>query len=348
LQLGAGGTVVHVLPGTYSGSITTNKSGTASARIMYVSDTQYGARLTGSGSGSILWTAHGAYTDIVGFEFDGSVNGNLEAAVGTYSADGTLNVGIKNNKIHDLSYSGNHGGSISVIASCIITTTYPTMPCNTIIEGNFLYHNNGGAAMPVTVSNPNNGIDGGWGDIIRNNIVVDQGGGRCAQIWHSSNADIVTNNTFVNCAEGGILVGRGNSQVNDYTTVSNNIIAHTGFNCGPSGCNAGIYTYSTGACGAHNIYPNNLLYGNGVAGSFDWGSVPCANTSSGTQTGSDSITFVNYTGTVSGDYHLKAGSTGIDKGTTACALTGCVPSTDFDGISRPQGAAYDIGAYEWH
>jgi len=51
-------------------------------------------------------------------------------------------------------------------------------------------------------------------------------------------------------------------------------------------------------------------------------------------------------GTISGDYHLKAGSTAINNGTTACALSGCAPSTDFDGKARPQGAAIDIGAYE--
>ena len=37
------GTTVHVAPGTYLGNVTTNVSGTATARIRYVSDTKWGA-----------------------------------------------------------------------------------------------------------------------------------------------------------------------------------------------------------------------------------------------------------------------------------------------------------------
>ncbi|MFZ2522871.1 MAG: right-handed parallel beta-helix repeat-containing protein, partial [Minisyncoccia bacterium] len=43
----------------------------------------------------------------------------------------------------------------------------------------------------------------------------------------------------------------------------------------------------------------------------------------------------------SGDYHLSNGSQAIDKGTTLSNV-----STDRDGRTRPQGSAYDIGAYE--
>ena len=42
------------------------------------------------------------------------------------------------------------------------------------------------------------------------------------------------------------------------------------------------------------------------------------------------------------DLHLKPGCTAIDSGTATNA-----PLTDFDGVSRPQGARFDIGAYEF-
>jgi hypothetical protein len=123
--------------------------------------------------------------------------------------------------------------------------------------------------------------------------------------------------------------------VNDFTTVSNNIIVNMSNNVGTGGI-----SLDPTACQPHNIWANNLMYGN----TANFTGNGCSQT--GTQTGSNSTTFVNYTGTISGDYHLKAGSTAINNGTTACALSGCAPSTDFDGKARPQGAAIDIGAYE--
>ncbi len=44
----------------------------------------------------------------------------------------------------------------------------------------------------------------------------------------------------------------------------------------------------------------------------------------------------------SGDIHLRLGSIAIDAGTTSNA-----PQVDYDGLSRPQGGGYDIGAYEF-
>ena len=43
-----------------------------------------------------------------------------------------------------------------------------------------------------------------------------------------------------------------------------------------------------------------------------------------------------------GDYHLAASSPCIDAGTPAGA-----PATDLEGALRPQGAGYDLGAYEY-
>jgi len=42
-----------------------------------------------------------------------------------------------------------------------------------------------------------------------------------------------------------------------------------------------------------------------------------------------------------GDYHLRAGSPGVDDGTASGAS-----ATDLDGVSRPKGAGFDIGPYE--
>jgi hypothetical protein len=42
-----------------------------------------------------------------------------------------------------------------------------------------------------------------------------------------------------------------------------------------------------------------------------------------------------------GDFHLRAGSPAVDAGSADGA-----PGWDFDGVARPQGGGYDIGAYE--
>ncbi len=46
--------------------------------------------------------------------------------------------------------------------------------------------------------------------------------------------------------------------------------------------------------------------------------------------------------TVAADFHLGQGSPAIDRGAGTAA-----PTTDFDGIPRPAGAGYDIGAFEY-
>jgi hypothetical protein len=51
---------------------------------------------------------------------------------------------------------------------------------------------------------------------------------------------------------------------------------------------------------------------------------------------------VDYRSDGSGDYHLTATSPAIDAGTNSGA-----PTTDIDGVLRPQGKAWDIGLYEY-
>ena len=43
------------------------------------------------------------------------------------------------------------------------------------------------------------------------------------------------------------------------------------------------------------------------------------------------------------DFHLTRNSTAIDGGLTLSGVT-----NDYEGVVRPQGTAYDIGAYEFH
>jgi hypothetical protein len=71
---------------------------------------------------------------------------------------------------------------------------------------------------------------------------------------------------------------------------------------------------------------NNLWFGAGAAPSFDASAV------TGDPLLASPTTF---------DFHLKSGSAAIDHGVVTEA------TFDFDGNARPQGAAFDIGAYEF-
>ncbi|MEA4936801.1 MAG: T9SS type A sorting domain-containing protein [Paludibacter sp.] len=55
----------------------------------------------------------------------------------------------------------------------------------------------------------------------------------------------------------------------------------------------------------------------------------------------NTISATSFADAANNDYHLVAGSTARDAGTT---VTACNP--DLGGMSRPQGSAYDMGAYE--
>ena len=77
--LASAGTVIHVAAGTYrvsapaldNAGIKTSKSGTATARIKFVSDVKWGAKIIVSGTG-ITWDSRGSYVDIEGFDISGS------------------------------------------------------------------------------------------------------------------------------------------------------------------------------------------------------------------------------------------------------------------------------------
>ena len=330
------GAIVHVSPGTYSGNIVTSAKGTASARIRYISDTQYGARLVGGSSDFVIWLAYNTYTDIVGFDFDGSVNTSEQSGIIILPSptEGT-HLLIFGNRAHNLYPSGgcnNHVGAIGEGGQ--------SLPTYNVYDSNLIYHNNGGAGGSSSQGNSCDGLDP-WGpyDVARNNVVMDQGGGWCMQVSHSASNAIITNNTLINCDRGGVIL-ENDFTTADYVTISNNIVVNSGSNGGSSGIRAYM-----GACGSHNIYDNNLLYGNSPLDyEFDNG---CTDTATGTQSGSNSTVFANYTGTSSGNYHLKSGSSAIDHGTTSCASTGCAPSIDLQGGARPTGPAWDIGAYEY-
>jgi hypothetical protein len=315
--LARAGYVIHVAPGIYkvaaassgSAGIKTIKSGTATARIRFVSDVKWGAKIVFTGIG-MAWDSKGAYVDIDGFDISGS------GRLGILAEGGKEN--ITNNFIHDLKVSGGCNGS----GGAAIDTWGPVGGAN--IDSNVV--RNVGVQWVATqacntvqgiyVTNQNNRV--------ANNVIS---GVAAVGInsWHGATGSTMVNNTIFN-NKMGIVIGHGDGGATSAGTsnnyVANNIIFRNAY---------GIT--EMGKVGTNNRYPNNLVFNTGRS----WlvkGAV------SGTVAADPQ--FVNYQASGTGDYRLKSTSPAINKGTATLA-----PKFDINGLARPRGGAVDIGAYEF-
>jgi parallel beta-helix repeat protein len=315
-SLATPGTTVHVAAGTYRENVTTKIHGAAAARIRYVSDTKWAARIVGSGT-EAMWTNFGNYTDVVGFDISGS--GRL----------GILNHGshtlLAHNHVHHLAVSG---GCIGSGGAGIVNADYRGSDGDVI--GNVVHD----IGVPGKCSGVQGIYSSNRGGRIYNNIVyrVSAFG---IHLWHAADNVTIANNTvFSNGAPGmggGIVIGAGDGPggvVLNNTKVVNNIV----FNNPDSAIKE--FCYKGEECtGTKNTIANNLVYGNGSGITLRKG------TPAGTIEADPE--FVNYQADGSGDYRLKRSSPGVNS-----ALATFAPSTDIDNAPRPRGAAPDIGAYE--
>jgi len=320
-QLLTPGDTAHFAAGNYTWSYAGNrvtKSGTAAAPITYISDVKWGAKITGADCSSI-WNG-GDYVNIVNFD----VTGNCSVGINQNGNYGK----IIGNRVHDMPSTSNAG---AILVDC----------CAYNKTGNQVIGNVVDNIGPWGADNNTHGIYlAGPGNTAMNNIVT-RTAAACIQTYHGATHLVIANNVVANCGRYGIQISADPAlTANDYTTVDNNIVVNVN--------GYGIWESSFGAIGTHNVYNNNIVYNN----------APNMSLVSGTQSGTLALTsaqfsalFVNYTGAgMTGDYQLQGGAMAIDRGTTLCAasVVVCVPVLDFTGILRPQGVAYDIGAYEWH
>ena len=316
-QVMSPGDNAHFAAGNYTWSYSGNKvakSGTAAAPISYVSDTKWGAKVYGTDC-SPIWN-DGDYVQIINFDVTGNcsqgitTNGNYSKVIGT--------------RVHDLPGTAGYAG---ILGDCCSYSKTGIQIIGNVVDN----------IGPFGATNTIHGIYlGGPNGVITNNIVT-RASAACIHLFHGTTHEIVSNNVVANCGMFGIEVSAGGGTTDDYTTVDNNIIVNVN--------GRGIYEFPSTGC--HNVYNNNVVYNN--APNFE---LIC-----GTQAGTLTLTsaqfsalFVNYTGDMTGDYHLRSGAVAIDAGTLSCAagITSCVPLLDWDGVARPVGTAYDIGPYEWH
>lgn len=141
----------------------------------------------------------------------------------------------------------------------------------------------------------------------------------------------VYNNIVYDCGASGIVPGAAysvgavdNIQVVNNTVYNNGLVDNWG---------GGILVEYPSA--TNIVLRNNICYQNGARGDI----ITNANTIQDHNLTANPL-FVN---PLTNDFHLQAGSTAINTGSS----TQFVPSFDYDGIVRPQGIGYDIGAYEY-
>jgi len=313
--LASAGSTIHVAAGTYyvsapslgSVGIKTTKSGTATARIRFVSDVKWGAKIVVSGTG-ITWDSRGNYVDIEGFQITGSGRHGILAA-GAYLT-------FKNNYIHDLTISGGCNGSGGAAIDTYGTVGNVVIDRNIVRNIGYRFIGSCNTVQGIYIANANN--------VVTNNVVSGVAAVGIQQ-WHGATASTIVNNTtFHN--KIGILLGQGDAgtttgSANNY--VANNVVYD----------NVTYGIIEGGVMGGNNRYANNLVARSGTSWKVK-----------GTVTGSISSDplFKNYLANGSGDYHVYSSSPAIDRGTSIKA-----PTIDFDGVARPRGAAVDVGAYEY-
>jgi hypothetical protein len=309
----APGATVHVAAGTYAGPIRTTVSGTATARIRFVSDTQWSAKIISTGGAEAAWRNDGDYVTVEGFDVKGDGAVGIQS-LGSYDQ-------IVGNHVHDIPALGCTGTG----GAGIYIGDYSAHDSDTI--GNIV-HDVGNLNVKCFavhgIYHTNNG-----GHIYNNIAYRNQSWG--IHLWHAARNVAVANNLVYRNGAGGLLIGAGDAPGNvtcEGVSVVNNIIVDN-----ISQWSYGYAIREAGRTGA-NVYMNNLINGNSNYLQLASGTI------SGTVNADPQ--FVNYQPDGSGDYHLKAGSPAIDAGVSSPA-----PQDDIEHKPRPIGRAWDIGPYEW-
>jgi hypothetical protein len=385
------GTTVHVAPGSYNanttctdeyGSLTSmvcvNTSGTASAPITFISDTQWGAKLSCQGDGMLFTVYNASYVNIEGFDITcpGTSGGGYGTAISLYANSGHIT--ISGNNIHDISTSQcNSAGAVST-GDTTTSLSYTNAGYN-VINGNIIRHvglTSANSSSPYYCLTHHAIYDGAPHDVITNNIISGAATWGIQLAGNGTCYDTVSANTVFDNGVGGILAENGvhgldfcnNGETTDYITITDNLIVNNGYTVNSSGAIVGPYygaainlysPQSGGVPGSHNIVSNNMIFGNNT---------PCGNdevcTADGqsslaspvTQqntitTGTTTAVFTNYQADknwapVSSynfqNYNEVSGSPTIGAGMSTGA-----PSHDIVNTPRPGSQGYDIGAFQY-
>lgn len=340
----SGGDTLYIKAGTYNESLTNFKNGNPSAYTRFTA--------APGDEGKVIIKPYGDF--VAFFSVD-----TAYVEVSNMVLDG-MDVKFQNVKIDhhfDPVFKGAH--HIRVLRNDIIgSRNYSGILGGTDCEiiGNRI-HNSGDYGIYTG--------GGGGGGLIEGNIIYDSGGYaiHLYQQYQHVNGWVIRNNVIYGNGKGhwkgkddrpdvwetapAVVLARGSSQFYNNIVYNN---PHGGVQVAHSATNmfvANNTVYGNGKYGIRLIKPipgenggskdarviNNISYGNSGPQIDDNG----INTTLQNNLTTDPK-FVN---AAAHDFGLQAGSPAIDKGVTLAEV-----KTDFTGKTRPEGAAYDIGAFE--
>jgi PKD repeat protein len=226
---------------------------------------------------------------------------------------GTLNVTDSVFSGNGARYGWGHGGAI-FSAYGTVTVTNTTVSDNGAMFGSAIFNYQG--TLNVTNSTITNNVSGGGGILNYNGTATltncTFSGNRHGAFANSYGTTTLTNCTFSSNPEGGVIVDKGGT-----ARLANTIVANSGEYNNCASHNEGLIIGSNGladdeSCGPGFVTSSSILLS------------PLADNGGRTQT-----------------MALLPGSSAIDVGDDAVC-----PATDQRGVTRPQGAHCDIGAYE--
>ena len=187
-------------------------------------------------------------------------------------------------------------------------------------------HHNGGYGIHIYHAG---GVAGADRNIIRYNQIFDN-----SVTAQQETSDILLSSGAGNQAYSNLLyrttfkaATRGISATGPNPKVYNNTIYNYGYE--------GISTWGS----SNGIVRNNIIYGNGTSGqtgNINFGSSP------GLVVDNNLLSDPKFVNPAATNFRLQSGSPAINAGVTISEV-----SLDMDGMNRPQGAAYDIGAFEY-
>jgi hypothetical protein len=351
------GQTLYIRGGTYNEKLTnTTISGTSWAATKKIANYPGETVWMTPASGDYVVYFHAAqqYVEFDGINMDGSAMANGTFKVEASQGNNPHHIRVSNSELigptittglpqivtfdqqqvgavgaNELINNTIHSAGADYFTHCIYVIS-----SNNIIDGNNLYDCSGGMVHIY------NGTYSIVGTKVRNNTIHD---GRSTSAGQQHWGIIVSVNATQTEVYNNLVYGMPNNGGNSegilclYCGVGNMFYNNTVTANAGGGINIG----NGDATPSGTIVKNNITYGNTGTDYQNWGTGTVAGNnlcSSGCAVTSDPV-FVG-----GGNYHIQTSSPAKDAGVTLSTVF----TTDKDGIPRPQGAAWDIGAYEFH